>query len=800
MRKETGIDLFTAYFRSGWAFLIPYLVVYVAYAWLQWPVNPTDSASGAFPFAPALLHVFWLFHALNLGLAITAFIAWSQRRKRTPVSGRENVLLSVLPWLLLALLFLIPRVSLEFPGDPWEHYARIVDWQSHLRVTSAPTWTKSSYFLAYSLWGWTSLPLRSLLLDLYSTGCALLLSWQYFRLARSAGVDARFALLFVVLHSLLFGNGPFGFFRYYGISSTLFAQLGAIALIRISLEQAVPQSSPPRAAPASLTMRISRALPAVGGLLLLIVFNHVQGLAIAALGVGACLVHAWRRQARPRLGLGLAALAAINVFIVCYCAWSGRVDMHGQFGWSAGFDLLRPSSFVFQRVAAVIGGFGLLNLVAGAWLVYRHHVVGCLTVFPLAVFFLPGFSLLLEAYFQERDALVFHRLLFAIPAGLALVVTAQRCLAGMAPTRINRLLPVGGFSVLLALVAVPAGTYWNNRLWHSFYQAPSDLSARWLESDAPRLASAGLPSRLGRELRAPEPVAYLLNALGTAATLSAPAADARRLEPHDLPPIFPSVPRLNSFAASASWYLPDAHAFFSPASQAAQLSHHWYPQAGSLTTAGMAEWAETLDGDPTITRGPALPSGALVFAAVPASLIQSFSQGLALEMAGGPPVRSLGKAGLQYRRDQPAYLRAVSPTEVPVFSSQAGLYRCRVRFQPVQGGADVLLNVVTAGGPDRIYLVHHRKGNLLYYYIGRQEVGPWPIIAPGGDEFELELAWSNGNQTLRVNGKVVLSSAAPTPDETVTGLLLGKDASAPERGLEGELLVEELRLLAIRAP
>jgi hypothetical protein len=28
------------YFRSGWAFLIPYLAAYLLYWWLRWPVNP----------------------------------------------------------------------------------------------------------------------------------------------------------------------------------------------------------------------------------------------------------------------------------------------------------------------------------------------------------------------------------------------------------------------------------------------------------------------------------------------------------------------------------------------------------------------------------------------------------------------------------------------------------------------------------------------------------------------------------------------------------------------------------------
>src|SRR5690349_2741313 len=49
--------LLRAYFGSGWAFLIPYLAVYLLYAWLRWPVN-----AGATFAAPPLLHVFWFLH------------------------------------------------------------------------------------------------------------------------------------------------------------------------------------------------------------------------------------------------------------------------------------------------------------------------------------------------------------------------------------------------------------------------------------------------------------------------------------------------------------------------------------------------------------------------------------------------------------------------------------------------------------------------------------------------------------------------------------------------------------------
>ena len=38
--------LLITYFRSGWAFFIPYLFFYLLYAWLKWPVNPANGGEG----------------------------------------------------------------------------------------------------------------------------------------------------------------------------------------------------------------------------------------------------------------------------------------------------------------------------------------------------------------------------------------------------------------------------------------------------------------------------------------------------------------------------------------------------------------------------------------------------------------------------------------------------------------------------------------------------------------------------------------------------------------------------------
>ena len=302
-----------AYFRSGWAFLIPYLAAYLLYYVLKWPVNPAAAgvkvrvASESRTWVPCLLHVYWFLHAVNLVLAAIALRAWWKEKHRfgdaTPPSrsdsdGDEGVaapshdseptvstaskldtpaargaiasqqappasgfsfsafqlsafrdaIQRLAPWFLLGLLFWIPGVYLEYPADPWEHYRRINEWSWLHTVGEHSAWTKSSYFLAYSLVGHIAPPIRQLFwLDFYYTGVCLLLCWQFYRLSRAVGLGERASMLFVVLQTVLFGNNIFGFYRYYGISSSIFAQIGAVALVRVAIELASAKVQIPKA-------------------------------------------------------------------------------------------------------------------------------------------------------------------------------------------------------------------------------------------------------------------------------------------------------------------------------------------------------------------------------------------------------------------------------------------------------------------------------------------------------------------------------------------------------------------------
>jgi len=155
---------------------------------------------------------------------------------RPLASGFSSIALRLAPWALLALLFYIPGVYLEWPSDPWMHLERITSWANFNEVGQNPIWGKSSYYLTYSLVGRAQPRYLLSLLGYYYVIICLLLCWQYYRLSRACGLGEHASMVFVIIQALLFGNNIFSFYRYYGISSSIYAQLGAIALTRIVLE------------------------------------------------------------------------------------------------------------------------------------------------------------------------------------------------------------------------------------------------------------------------------------------------------------------------------------------------------------------------------------------------------------------------------------------------------------------------------------------------------------------------------------------------------------------------------------
>jgi hypothetical protein len=511
MDQPASQNLLRRYFYSGWAFFMPYLLFYLLYYWRKWPVNP-----GSGSHIPPLLHVYWALHAINMVLGLLAFRSWCQEQRPhgETKAGFPNFPISqfspsafrfstFLPWLLLALIFYIPGAYLEWPSDPWEHLRRINEWHVCQTVGAHSTWVKSSYFLPYSLLGWT-FGLRQLFwLDFYYTGICLLLCWQYYRLARAVGLGEQASLVFVILQAVLFGNNIFSFYRYYGISSSIYAQLGAVALTRLGIEVMGRKSGNREIGksedsshktqfqfPLFAFSSLSSVLwPLASGLslALLTAFNHVQGLGIAALGLAA--VATWRLITWKR-SAGWILLVTVIFLSLATVRWYPRhpaIDQmyrpQGYLNAWYGFNIFSLGSPAGDRMLQIVGAVGLINLAAGLLLLRRNHLVGWLTIMPLIALGLPcvaiPFAGLLAQHGNEINIVTFQRMLFAIPPNLALVnlgaCLVDRPVAGWFAA--IRLPIVVAFTscALIALTVMPGSRPTYNRLWNASVGIPDDL-------------------------------------------------------------------------------------------------------------------------------------------------------------------------------------------------------------------------------------------------------------------------------------------------------------------------------------
>ena len=609
------------YFSSGWAFLVPYLAVYLLYAALDWPVNPDDQPPLWEPVIASmpsetdgvpLLHVYWLLHAVHAMLTAMALHAWLRHTlSASPVQARNvsarhcvrhgeetatgwSRMAGLVPWVCLALLFWIPGVYLEWPADPWSHFERVNLWRSADTVATHPTWMKSSYFLGYSLIGRITDPATQLTAyNLFYVACCMLLCWQYRLLGRDAGLGARATLIFVVVQLLTMGNNLFDFYRYYGMSSSLFVQLGAIALIRAALSACRASSGARNGGWIGRGALLLGTLVTVGAL---IAFNHPQGLGIAALGVASVIAWrlvAWRRSSLYWLGAGIAvASLATILWLPRHPQLDANLKPAGWFNAWYGLNLLWPGTPAFERSFAIWGAFGVLNLVASAWLICRNHLAGWLTLFPVLLLSLPVVSVPLANLLLSsgQEILVYHRMLLVIPSGLALVTLLSEWVTRHAGS--NRAYAVL-ILALAAVVVVPAGRPGYNRAFNLLATVPDDLTGLEIPRTGalPRPGPVSFqPGRWPAPLLAPDDVLFRLHALGYPTLgrpqrevwMHPPAAQTERVGRMLIEPEHHALLALG-----------DPSALHTPFSQTGYLSGHWLGQHVAAGMVGTPELART---------------------------------------------------------------------------------------------------------------------------------------------------------------------------------------------------------------
>jgi len=515
------------YFRSGWAFFVPYFAAYMLYSWMKWPANPAGASSARIFDPPCLLTVYRILHGIHVVTAASALIWWRRERQigqNNRLSRGDDEGPGLLPWLGLALIFLIPGTYLEWPSDPVEHFRRITEWAVHPTIEAHSAGYKSFYFFAYSFLADANPRVQLVLLRAYLSGISLTLAWQYFRLGIAVGLNRRWSFVFVVLHTCLFGNIGFSFDRYYGLSSSMYAQIGAVALCNLVVSWWSHRVGTGSGADSLDCWWSWRVLPVRTTMFLVlgafIAANHVQGLGIAGLSVASIATARFLQGGRQRLILALASVTTACIAVVLWWPRDPAVDsLYRPNGWLSawyGFNLAwwTPAG---DRAWQMIGALGGLNLIAGLIQMRRNPLIGWLTLGPIVALALPVVALPLANQLAARsvnEIIVFHRMLFAIPSGLALAGLADQMASAqwaksIAATVRAPAVYVSGLAMLILVLVGPSRPFYN-RFWHLLAVTPSDLELRSVVNnvDAPDF---GRQLRPGDPLIAPDPIAFVLN-------------------------------------------------------------------------------------------------------------------------------------------------------------------------------------------------------------------------------------------------------------------------------------------------
>ena len=437
-------------FTSGYAFFVPYAVLYV----LGWVLAiPTE----------LLRHLFAVLHALNL-LLLAVFV-WDRRHSfRRPDAAF---------WLLLFVAFHLPGAYLEYAADPWEHLRRIFLWATTDVVGDHDSKWKFAYFWGYSWMAALDIPDRRIALDAYSTFWQLLTAAQLYALARRLGFDATWSKVHVVAYFLFIGIGPLNF-RHHALSSTPLAYVAFLRAVICCID--FTESRKPRAL-AELPLLLALAL-----------INHRQEVMFIGISGGAILALDWfgRQSAgRRRQLLRALAIAWVLCLVAGTLAMQLRPDLYAegfefQLTWFGGFRIWQRWYFL-----NVWGVHGVIATLLGVWLLASQRRIGVLTLLPPLLLLTPPLTLAIT-WLLHGDAgpAASHRFLFAFPWSVALVEGTRRIVRALGMRLAVFRHELWITLTLLLLFALPPTYPWQGRLFYALHRPPDDLTLRYIDETA----------------------------------------------------------------------------------------------------------------------------------------------------------------------------------------------------------------------------------------------------------------------------------------------------------------------------
>jgi len=365
-------------------------------------------------------------------------------------------------WIGLALLFFNIGIYLEFPADTWEHISRVNSWRDYSYIKNNPIWFKSSYYFVYSFISFTkSITFQMYFFRFYHTAISMVLCYLYYSLSRQLKVNHFASIVFVYIQAILFGNNIFNFYRYYSISSTIYAQIGATIGLLLTIKL--------------INKNYKNIIRYVINLLLLLIFiyyNHIQGVVILAISIISISIYLILKLKNNNLSFYFTFIFILLTLFIIKLEYNNyyvlKAIKEGYLNNLYMFNIFNINSLAFDRITQILGLVGFLNLIFGLFLCLKGHIVGFLTIVPFLLLLMPAFTIPLVIYLSRTDSLlVFHRILFSIPFGLATVVYFNKY---------HKLITNNSvLFILILLILVPVSKPCYNRLYNFLYIVPEDL-------------------------------------------------------------------------------------------------------------------------------------------------------------------------------------------------------------------------------------------------------------------------------------------------------------------------------------
>lgn len=358
-------------------------------------------------------------------------------------------------------LFLLPGALFEYGTDMWFQFERNFAFGQAPTIADSMRPDRFGFFFGHTFFGWVEPGSRRLAMTLYGAGTSTLLSYQFFRLARTLGfgeLTARLAVLSVVL---LLGTAQLSFFRDYAISSTPLAHTAYLALIGLLIE--------------AMRDKQWHRLYWVPAAAVVMLANHPQT-ALFTVAVLPALILATAAHGHPEritpifrwslvvLIFGSVGGALFMRFALPHLSETSQTALAYLSPWGA-YPLWDLSTHVFATLS-------LTGLAAAIWAVWRWAKNPCfsaLAIAPLYFLLFPPsqipFTLFLGHYDLTPETLLGapHRLIFAFPAVMLLPLALREALLRGGLQR--RWIPaaVACSLILVALTAAPPffGKFWN---------------------------------------------------------------------------------------------------------------------------------------------------------------------------------------------------------------------------------------------------------------------------------------------------------------------------------------------------